>query len=361
MSLSVDIKKKLNRFELRISFEINGNVLGFLGASGCGKSMTLKCIAGIETPDWGKIVLDDHVLFDSENGINVPPQKRKVGYLFQSYALFPNMTVAENIGMGLFCGKSEKETIVSDKIKTFHLHGLEQKRPFQLSGGQQQRVALARLLASDPDIVLLDEPFSALDSHLKWKLEQELTDVIASFDKTVIMVSHSRDEIYRICDTVAIFDDGKIGAYGGLQDLFKNPETVNGAILTGCKNISRAVRRSDYEVEAIDWGITLQTTYELPHDFDYIGIRAHYFEFANNDMSQNTMDCELIREIDNPFSSIIMLKKKGMDVTDDNALIRFEMEKDKWEEHKTAALKLLFREETFLFLKSESIRTGCVS
>lgn len=152
-----------------------------LGASGCGKSVTLKCIAGIMTPDKGRIELDGQVLFDAEKGINLPPQKRRVGYLFQQYALFPNMTVVQNICCGIRARGAERERLVREQMRRFQLEGLEKSYPAQLSSGQQQRVALARILAGEPKAILLDEPFSALDSYLKWSLEAELTQMLAAF------------------------------------------------------------------------------------------------------------------------------------------------------------------------------------
>ena len=163
MSLSVDIEKKLGAFHLRSQFEAPDETMALLGASGCGKSMTLKCIAGIVTPDRGRIVLGGRVLFDSEKKINLPPQQRRVGYLFQQYALFPNMSVEQNILCGIRSGdKAEKRRVLAEKIRMFRLEGLEKKHPAQLSGGQQQRVALARILCSEPEAILLDEPFSAI-------------------------------------------------------------------------------------------------------------------------------------------------------------------------------------------------------
>ena len=149
MALHVDIEKTLGSFHLKVKFEAGNHVLALLGASGCGKSMTLKCIAGIETPDRGRIVLDGTTLFDSEERVNLPPQRRRVGYLFQQYALFPNMTVAQNIA----CGVREKKDAraqVEEMIWAMHLEGLEHKKPHQLSGGQQQRAALARILVNAP-------------------------------------------------------------------------------------------------------------------------------------------------------------------------------------------------------------------
>ena len=176
MGLYVNIAKRLNQFDLHVEFNLEAGVAGLMGASGSGKSMTLKCIAGVELPDRGKIVLDGKVLFDSEAKINLPPQKRNVGYLFQSYALFPNMNVVENIFCGLQAkGLNDAEASARAQvlIEKFKLQGLEKSYPRQLSGGQKQRVALARLLAADPEVILLDEPFSALDEDLKEDLQQE--------------------------------------------------------------------------------------------------------------------------------------------------------------------------------------------
>ena len=191
MSLYVDIEKRLGAFRLQSKFEVADETLALLGASGCGKSVTLKCIAGIMTPDRGRIVLNGRVLFDSEKKIDLTPQQRRVGYLFQQYALFPNMTVEQNILCGIRAGsRSEKRTLLSEKIRLFRLEGLEKKHPAQLSGGQQQRVALARILCSEPQAILLDEPFSALDSYLKWNLELELSDLLAGFRGPILWVSH---------------------------------------------------------------------------------------------------------------------------------------------------------------------------
>ena len=165
--LKVNIKKELKEFDLDITFELKNGCLGILGPSGCGKSMTLKSIAGIVNPDTGFISLntdEETIFFDSNKKINLKPQIRNVGYLFQNYALFPNMTVEENIASGL---SNDDGKTVSEMIKRFHLDGLEKRYPRQLSGGQQQRVALARILAYNPDVILLDEPFSAMDTFLK--------------------------------------------------------------------------------------------------------------------------------------------------------------------------------------------------
>ena len=198
--LEVQIYKKLAEFDLDVSFQVNDNILGLMGASGSGKSMTLKCIAGIETPDHGRIVLNNRVLFDSEKKINVLIQKRNVGYMFQSYALFPNMNVYENISVGLKARKVKDVDIVVQKVmQQFRIRELASRYPKQLSGGQRQRVALARLMAYEPDVLLLDEPFSALDEDLKEDLLRELKSEL-QISKPVIFVSHNKEEVNELCD-----------------------------------------------------------------------------------------------------------------------------------------------------------------
>lgn len=208
--LEVQIYKKLAEFDLDASFQVDDNILGLMGASGSGKSMTLKCIAGIETPDQGRIVLNNRVLFDSEKKINVPIQKRNVGYMFQSYALFPNMNVYENISVGLRARKVKDADIVVQKVmQQFRVFELASRYPKQLSGGQRQRVALARLMAYEPDVLLLDEPFSALDEDLKEDLLQELKSEL-QISKPVIFVSHDKEEVNYLCDLNYKIKQGEI-------------------------------------------------------------------------------------------------------------------------------------------------------
>ena len=208
--LEVQIYKKLAEFDLDIPFQVDDNILGLMGASGSGKSMTLKCIAGIETPDQGRIVLNGRVLFDSEKKINVPIQKRNVGYMFQSYALFPNMNVYENISVGLRARKVKDVDIVVQKVmQQFRIFELASRYPKQLSGGQRQRVALARLMAYEPDVLLLDEPFSALDEDLKEDLLQELKSEL-QISKPVIFVSHDKEEVNELCDLKYKIKQGEI-------------------------------------------------------------------------------------------------------------------------------------------------------
>lgn len=278
MSLKVNIRKRLGNFNLDVAFETERGVFAILGASGCGKSMTLKCIAGIETPDEGRIELNGRVLYDSAKKINLTPQKRHVGYMFQDYALFPNMTVEQNIKAGM--GKHPEEEKVRSYINRFRLEGLEKHYPAQLSGGQKQRVAMARMIASEPDILLLDEPFSALDSYLKWELEQEMRDMLAEVQKPVLFVSHNRDEVYRLCSMVSCIDHGKMEVIEKTKEFFHNPKTKTAAVLSGCKNISAAEIVDNNHIKALGWGITLCVS-EIPEETKAVGIRAHSFYPVN--------------------------------------------------------------------------------
>ena len=257
MSISVDIEKKLGAFILRVQFETPGGTMALLGASGCGKSVTLKCIAGIMTPDRGRIVLDGETLFDSERGIDLTPQQRRVGCLFQQYALFPTMTVAQNIRCGIRGGeRSEKKRQTAELLRRFRLEGLEKKYPAQLSGGQQQRVALARILASEPRAILLDEPFSALDSFLKWNLELELSDLLADFTGPVLWVSHDLGECCRNCGSVCVMENGRSSPVTDMETLLRRPATVGAAQLLGCRNFLTA-RRCEGGVCLEGWDIVL--------------------------------------------------------------------------------------------------------
>ena len=311
MALSVHIKKKLKDFELAVDFDMDEGIVGFLGSSGCGKSMTLKCIAGIETPDEGRIVLDDEVLFDKKSGINLSPQKRKVGYLFQNYALFPHMTVKQNIEAGLAASgksKQEKKEIVERLLEQFHIKELENSYPVRISGGQQQRAALARMMAAEPKFLLLDEPFSALDAYLKEKLMQEMMTYLNQFKKGVIMVSHSRDEVYQMCSDTVIMHQGMIETLGKTKEIFDNPGTVNA-----------------HEVYASDWDIklTFPEQTEIPSNLTHVGIRAHEIHpivskdtnlkdmDSNESIKLNTMDCQLERISEAPFEMYLILQNKS--------------------------------------------------
>ena len=310
MSLKVDITKRLGGFQLRAAFEAEEGVTGLLGASGCGKSMTLKCIAGIERPDQGRIELNGTVLYDSAAHIDLPPQKRHVGYLFQHYALFPNMTVRQNILCGLHHEKDRqrKERILAETVDLLGIADLLKHRPAQLSGGQQQRAALARILVNRPKLLMLDEPFSALDSHLRLRLQLELSELLNSYAHPVLMVTHDRDEAYRMCDRIAVMDRGCLMPPKPTKALFADPGSLFAAVLTGCKNNAAARKIGEYELEVPDWGIHLTTTRPLRNDLCGVGIRAHYF---NPRCETNRFPVVFAREMEEPFEWVIQFRIPG--------------------------------------------------
>lgn len=335
--LGVEIKKKLKEFSLELSFESEKGCLGILGPSGCGKSMTLKSIAGIVTPDSGRIALQyaqgeaagGRVLFDSALKINETPQIRRVGYLFQNYALFPNMTVEENIAAGLkgkgaraaaggrksqVCSPQAIKQKVQEMTERFRLIGLEKHYPAQLSGGQQQRTALARILAYEPEILLLDEPFSAMDTYLREKLRLELAEALKDYDGVSILVTHDRDEAYQLCPEILLMDQGKVLARGKTRDIFAWPQTCKAARLTGCKNISRIRRMGERHICALDWGgLELMADRLVGEEITAVGIRAHDFEPLSRQKAaayayENCIPVEEPQVSEMPFEWYITLK-----------------------------------------------------
>ncbi|CUX46638.1 sulfate/molybdate ABC transporter ATP-binding protein [Clostridium sp. C105KSO13] len=320
--LRADFRKKLKNFDLQMNFDMEEGCLGILGASGCGKSMTLKTIAGIVTPDSGKIETERTVFYDSGEKVNLTPQKRKVGYLFQNYALFPNMTVAENISAGIrhTQEKNKKHRTlrhsVREQVKVlieqFHLEGLENQYPVKLSGGQQQRTALARILASRPDILLLDEPFSAMDSYLREELQIEMGNRLKAFSGCSIIVSHDRDEIYKLCSHTMIMGDGSNIIFEETKKLFDQPRYMQAARLTGCKNISKAERVGPQKIRAIDWGTEFYIDRELPEQLSYIGIRAHDFVpvDVNDDRRENVIPVYPCGMTKAPFEWTLLFQNK---------------------------------------------------
>ena len=274
--LKVNILKKLKEFDLEVDFELKKGCLGILGL----------------TSD------EETVYFDSNRKINLKPQKRNVGYLFQNYALFPNMTVEENVAIGL--PKNHDKNIVENMIKRFHLEGLEKRYPRQLSGGQQQRVALARILAYGPDVILLDEPFSAMDTFLKEQLRIELVNSLKDFDGFSILVTHDRDEAFQFCDELIIMDEGKIIAKGDTYEIFENPKRVQVARLTGCKNISRIDVIDDFHIRSLDWGVDFEVSERISPNITHIGIRAHNFSAAKKD-DVNVIDTADSTLLEMPF------------------------------------------------------------
>ena len=327
MSLYVDIEKDLGSFKLKVKFEQENGIVGLLGQSGCGKSMTLKCIAGIVKPDKGKIISNGKVFFDSEKKINLTPQKRNIGFLFQNYALFPHMSVKENIQLGIEkLSKEEKDEITRKYLKKFRLEGFEDRYPWQLSGGQQQRIALARALCLNPDILILDEPFSALDYHLRSNMENELCELLKDFAGNVLFVTHDISEAYRISDDIIVFDNGLSLPKRTKNELFIHPSCMTEAVITGCKNISACDIIDINTVFAKDWGLNCKIEKGVGKNSKHVGIRAHHMKVVedNQEDSENVFEMTVVKVIENSFTYNIHIKN-----CDDENNLSLQMEVDK--------------------------------
>ena len=283
IELIVNIQKQLPGFLLDVAFQTDQTPLGLLGASGAGKSLILRCIAGLDNPDRGRIVLNGKVLFDSEKNINLPPRDRACGFLFQNYALFPHLTIAENIAFGMPSSKSYREIKqeIERQLIAVDLAGMGGRYPRELSGGQQQRVALARAKASQPGIMLLDEPFSALDTYLRDKQEKLLRNNLIKYQGVTLFITHNLEEAYRVCPNLLVIDRGKAIAHGTKQDIFEHPGDYRTAQITGCKNFSRAVAIAENQIKAIDWNCILEVIEPIPQSLEYVGIRAHQLIFPD--------------------------------------------------------------------------------
>ncbi len=328
MSLYINIKKRLHGFTLDIALEIPKERFGLLGASGCGKSLTLACIAGFETPDSGIIVVDDNVFFDSSKKINIPVQKRNVGLLFQNYALFPNMTVEENIAAAIFLPKNEKFKLISQQVKLFQLEGLEKRYPYQLSGGQKQRVALARMMAYNPEIIMFDEPFSALDFHLKFQLEEQLMEVLENTEAYVLFVSHNCEEVYKFCNKIGVIDGGRLEHLAPTHAIFSNPLTVSSATLSGCKNISAITKINDFTIDAIDWGVRLSTVKKVTDNINAVGIRPHMIT-PTDTIGENVFEYDNLR-INTCIFSLLAI----FNLNRQKKSLVCEMDKNIWHNHR---------------------------
>ncbi len=338
--LEVKVKKKFGNFMLESSFQAESEILGVLGPSGSGKSLTLRCISGLQTPDEGKIVIDGVTVFDSRNKIDVAPGRRNIGLVFQNYALFPHLTVEKNIGFGLkdFDPKT-KERLVSEMVEKVHLNGYENHYPVHLSGGQQQRVALARTLITKPKLLLLDEPFSALDKHIKGLLEQDLIQIIRdSYKGTVLLVTHNAEEAYRLCNRILIFSKGKTIQIDNKEVVINYPTSLDAARITGCKNFLNAELIKEDESF-----VTLKSEYllfqaqkpnvVLPAKLT-AGIRAHHMQLSSQPVTEiNNFSCKIIEFIEGIFSITVYVNCSGhimqVEVSKENAkqLLEFDREK----------------------------------
>jgi molybdate transport system ATP-binding protein len=238
--LAVSLTWRLPGFSLDVAWEAGDGVAVLFGPSGSGKTLTLQCLAGLARPDGGRIAVDGRVLFDAAAGIDVPPQQRRVGYVFQGYALFPHLSVAENVGFGLRDRpRAERGRRAGEVMERLELQPFAARMPRELSGGQRQRVALARALATDPALLLLDEPLSALDLPLRRALRDDLRAILAQWGTAAVLVTHDFTEAYRLGDRIVVYENGRVIQSAPRSELLWRPASEAVARIMGIRNVLR--------------------------------------------------------------------------------------------------------------------------
>lgn len=329
-ALDAEVERELESFVLRTHVHAGSSAVGLLGPSGSGKSMTLRMIAGLTRPSRGRIELNGRILFDGVTGVNLSTAERRVGMVFQQYALFPHRTVLDNVAFGLAeLAAKERRRRAESLLSTMGLLELAQRFPRELSGGQAQRVAVARALAMEPDALLLDEPFAALDPHLRRQTEEQMREALATFNGPVVFVTHDMEEAFRFCSELVVLADGKVIASGPRQRLFEDPGTVTAARLTGCKNITAASLTSHGTVTVPAWGCELvaRTDGRAP---TYIGYRSHHFEFQADASTPNTFPCWLMSTSEAPHEMTLYLRLHAAPDQSAEPHLQADLPKDVW-------------------------------
>ncbi len=301
--LVAEFEKRLSSFTLSVSIRAEG-AIAIAGPSGCGKSVTLKCIAGIMKPDSGYIEYNGHVLFDSEKHVDLPPQKRRIGYLFQNYALFPDMTVRENIlaGLGWEKDRMRREEELMSAVSLLHLEHVMDSKPHELSGGEAQRTALARMIVNRPDLMLFDEPFSALDVFLREEIKAEFMEIMEGLGGDYVLVTHSMDEAYSLSSSLLIMDHGAVIRQGRTEDVFSDPESVRAARITGYRNIEKAWSDGKH-LHVPSWGMTCEYSGK-----DAIGAAVMAGDLH---VSEEGYPARIVRKIDTPDAVFLEIIIEG--------------------------------------------------
>ncbi|MGA3010747.1 MAG: molybdate ABC transporter permease subunit [Terracidiphilus sp.] len=330
-ALEIQVEKALENFTLQVSLSAGTGAVGLLGASGAGKSMTLRMIAGVVTPDGGRIALNGRVLFDSSAKLNVPSAKRRIGVVFQDYALFPHKTVAENVGFGLSAlPEQERRARVDWQLNLMHIAELANLYPKEISGGERQRVAIARCMAIEPDALLLDEPFAALDPYLRRQMEEQLRETLTTYNGVVIFVTHDMEEAFRFCADLLVLDGGRVIASGPKHELFERPRTVVAARLTGCKNIVPA-RRVTSDTIAVDaWNCQLKSANPVSSSLTHVGFRSHQIIFQQAAERENTFLCWLLTTSEAPHEMTLYLRLHNAPRAGDPPHLQADVPKELW-------------------------------
>jgi molybdate transport system ATP-binding protein len=310
--LEVKVRRKLKGFNLDVNFIVDQEILAILGPSGSGKTMTLQCIAGLLRPDEGFIKLNRKVLFDSGNNVCLPPQSRKIGLVFQNFALFPHLTVIQNIAYGI---NDRSRDAVAERVRRLmdkmNIQRLGERYPRQLSAGQQQRVAVARAIAPEPDLLLLDEPFSALDSMVKERLQLELQSLQSFYSGNVLFVTHDLAEGYKLSSKMAVFESGHIVQLDDKAKVISCPSNHTVARLIGVKNLMEGLILNLDSTEALvkvpELGGVLKARGVSPSGLSAgqevtIGIRPEYIRVVDS-AGENTFRCSVDRVVEGVSSA----------------------------------------------------------
>jgi molybdate transport system ATP-binding protein len=313
--LQVRLRKRLPKFDLDVEWRAGDGVAVLFGPSGAGKTVTLQCLAGLMRPDAGRVVVDGRVLFDADAGVSVPPQQRRVGYVFQGYALFPHLTVAGNVGFGLrHRPRAARQRRTEEVLTRLGIADLADRYPGALSGGQRQRVALGRALAPDPALLLLDEPLSALDLPLRRALRDELRTILAAWGTAAVVVTHDFTEAYRLGDRVVVYEDGRVILEAPRAELLWQPASRAVARVMGLSNVLQGtVLKASPDRIQFRWrGQTLEAVNSpsrsyLPPPDSPLGffVRPEYVRLIRKDRGaddpthhMNVMMGRVVREID---------------------------------------------------------------
>ena len=293
-TLTVDVRFARPSFALKAAFALEGPGIGvLLGPSGSGKTTLMRLIAGLERPADGTVRLGRRIWYDRERGIDIPVRRRRVGIVFQDYALFENMTVAGNIGYGV--PRRARGEAVATWVEQLGLEGLGARYPGQLSGGQRQRVALARALAADPDLLLLDEPFSAVDAHLRSQLRAQLMGLAAGIATPVVMVTHDPEEARRIADTVGVVVDGALRRFGRTEEVFDDPHDHEVACVLGWRNLL-PVDDCNRQRLAGPWG-EIPLAHDVALQAPWFGIRPEHVVIASDPSAGLQAHAVRVREL----------------------------------------------------------------
>lgn len=329
--LEVRAERQLEKFNLNVSLRTSQGAIGLLGPSGAGKSMTLRMVAGLTKPDRGRIVLNNRVLFDSETNQHIRPAQRRIGVVFQDYALFPHLNVAENVGFGLReLSNAERKARVDKHLASMQISELSNRYPREISGGQRQRVAIARCMATNPDALLLDEPFAALDPHLRRQTEEQLRRALADFKGPVVFVTHDMEEAFRFCTDVLVLDRGSVIASGPKHQLFENPGTVAAARLTGCKNVVAAVAIRSDRISVPAWSCELASEQKVDGSLTHVGYRSHQIRFVEDKGGANVFPCWLASANEAPHEMTLYLRLHAPPRSGEPAHLQADVSKDLW-------------------------------